>query len=200
LTVKRKDLSVGLVVDLKFGRDYPSWGRAIVVATEPWEEPSMSPWWGRHEGPRFIPSRDGRGQGVAVAIRNVTRHLNDDGTWADVPPTEEWNPSVVPASQVRPLGEWDAWKAAQEASRERSAALRREREDLEASLRRRFEPWSSPGYSGGLSLRDGRVTVSASDFGDLLTEVENLRDLSRNLTAEDMRNVTLRRAMKLEGS
>jgi hypothetical protein len=169
--MKRKDLSIGLEVELKRGEGFYS--TVIVVDTRPWEDTGGN--W------RFKPrpAYDGKGSGVAVAEISYFDPKSK---------TSQWRPRVVQLRQLFPKGTDAAERLVRDARR---ADQDRDREQQDAKLddiRRRLGIESSwdlswnfvRGYGSQPGYRDtSRVLMSFRELERLLEKVARLEDLER---------------------
>ncbi len=159
--MKRKDLAVGMAVEVQRGREYRSYHEAIVAAVEPWYERKGFGW--RRDTPRFLPTSDGKGNGVAIAIRK-DRYGGHSGEAVLV---TRWEPDVVSLGALVPVGS----RADYEAERKRASEAKEAREQERRNLRDAYAAaLGLKPYQVDLDLRGYSVTIPVSTLDNLIAK------------------------------
>jgi hypothetical protein len=165
--MKRKELAVGMPVVIKRGREYVGYSDAVIVATEPWEAVSSFGW--RRDEPRFRRTRDGKGNGVAVAKARHERVWDEESKSYTGELITSWEPEVVQLATLlapdQAAAERAAAAKAEEAKRARKAEDEALRDEYAAALglKRYQVHLERGGYS---------VTIPVSALDNLLAKVE----------------------------
>lgn len=162
--MKRSELTPGLEVERKQGRDYPNFMTGIIVLdVEMWD--STDRWRRRDGGPLFEKAeKSGPGYNCRRGIPCAVRHI--DGTW---------KPEVFRTQELVPAGSKAAHDVAKQAERERREATDVERTRRLEELKERSGIERLRYATGWRDVDYHSVTLSIEDFERLLSDAEESR-------------------------
>jgi hypothetical protein len=160
--MKRSELSPGLEVERKQGREYPSFTTGIIVLDDHnWD--SVPRWRRRSPDHVYEPAQGPKDyaahRGIPCAVRVGT----------------EWRPKLIRAQELVPAGSAATHDAAQQQAKERQNNLEQQRNERLQSLKERSGVEMLRYATGWQNIDYTSVTLSIEDFERVLSDALEAR-------------------------
>lgn len=170
--MKKSEMSVGLEVEQKRGREYPNFTTGIIILGLDLYD-SNDRWSRQKGGPLFKPARPGSvaydcRRGIPCAVRQ-TVWGESDGEPMII--GYEWKPDVFRSQELVPVGSEAAYEAERQAGRERQDATKNERDTYLRGLQARSGVSGLRYATGWQNIDYTSVTLSIEDYEKLISRL-----------------------------